>query len=512
MDERVDRPQADYEHASQSRGPVVVVRRSRLRWVFGLILLLAAGLAAVWFWPAHKASPTAGRGGPGRGAQIPPQPVGAAIIDTGDIRIILNELGTVTSLDTVTVLTQINGQLTDVGFKEGQVVKKGDFLAQIDPRPYQAALEQAQGTLAHDQGLLVQAQADLKRYQTLGRQDSIAQQQLEDQRYLVQQYTGTVQTDQGTVDNARLNLAYCHIVSPIDGQVGLRLVDQGNYVQTSSTSGIVVLTQMQPISVLFSVPQEEVPQIIQRMRSGATLSVTAYDQANTKVLATGTLATVDNQINTTTGTLQMRAMFANPDEALYPNQFVNARLLVDTMANVVRVPVPAVQRGAPGTYVYVINANGTVSVRPVKVGPTDNGYEAVTSGLQVGERVVTDGTDRLSDGVRVTIPPPSQAAGQTGAQSAAGQSGQAGTTTAASEPAGAATQTGATQTEATQTGSAQTGGAQTGGAQTGATQTGATQTGATQPGQPNQAGTPNQDSGQPGQREHKRRRPTSQDQ
>ena len=198
------------------------------------------------------------------------------------------------------------------------MVKKGDFLAQIDPRPYQAALEQAQGTLAHDQGLLAQAKADLKRYQTLGRQDSIAQQQLEDQRYLVQQYTGTVQTDQGTVDNAKLNLAYCHIVSPIDGQVGLRQVDPGNYVQTSDTTGIVVITQMQPISVLFSVPEDNLPEIIQRLRAGATLPVEAYDRANVTQLASGQLATLDNQIDTTTGTVKLRAIFANPDELLYP--------------------------------------------------------------------------------------------------------------------------------------------------------------------------------------------------
>ncbi|MGA3399402.1 MAG: MdtA/MuxA family multidrug efflux RND transporter periplasmic adaptor subunit [Acetobacteraceae bacterium] len=422
MDERVDRPKADFEHFRQSPGPVVVVRRSRLRWVLGLVILLGAGLAGAWFWSTHQATQTAGRGGPGRGAQTPPQPVGAATIDTGDIRIVLNELGTVTSLDTVTVITQISGQLTEVGFKEGQVVKQGDFLAQIDPRPYQAALEQAQGTLAHDQGLLAQAQADLKRYQTLGRQDSIAQQQLEDQHYLVQQYTGTVQTDQGTVDNAKLNLAYCHIVSPIDGQVGLRQVDPGNYVQASSTTGMVVITQMQPISVLFSVPEDNLPDIIQRVRGGATLSVAAYDRANVKLLATGQLATIDNVIDTTTGTLKLRAMFANPDELLYPNQFVNARLLVNTMQNIVRVPVPAVQRGEPGTFVYVINANNTVSVRPVKLGPTDGGYTAVVSGLQPGEKVVTDGTDRLRDGVAVTVPPPAQAKGpgQSG-----GQSGQA---------------------------------------------------------------------------------------
>lgn len=429
MDERVDRPEAGFEHAPQSRGPVVV-RRSRLRWVLGLVILLAAGLVAAWFWSTHHAAQTAGPGGPGRGTQTPPQPVGAATIGTGDIRIILNELGTVTSLDTVTVQTQINGQLVDVGFKEGQVVKKGDFLVQIDPRPYQAALEQAQGTLARDQGLLAQAQADLKRYQTLGRQDSIAQQQLEDQRYLVQQYTGTVQTDQGMVDNAKLNLAYCHIVSPIDGQIGLRQVDPGNYVQTSSTTGIVVITQMQPISVLFSVPQEDVPDIIQRIRAGATLSVAAYDQANVKLLATGQLATLDNLIDTTTGTLKLRAMFANPDEMLYPNQFVNVRLLVNTMQDVVRVPVPAVQRGAPGTYVYVIDANNTVAVRPVRLGPTDDGFEAVLSGLQPGDKVVTDGTDRLRDGVTVTVPAPAQTqsqgqgSGQPGQAARPGQSAQ----------------------------------------------------------------------------------------
>ena len=193
------------------------------------------------------------------------------------------------SLDTVTIQTQISGQLIEVGFKEGQVVKKGDFLAQVDPRPYQAALDQAQGTLAHDQGLLDQAKTNLKRFQTLGKQDSIAQQQVDDQRFLVAQYTGTVQTDQGTVDNAKLNLAYSHIVSPIDGQVGLRQVDPGNYVQASSTTGIVVITEMQPISVLFAVPEDNLPDIIQRLHTGATLSVEAYDRANVRLLATGQL-------------------------------------------------------------------------------------------------------------------------------------------------------------------------------------------------------------------------------
>lgn len=411
MDERVDRPEPHAEPGPLSR-ETRIVRRSRLRGLIILVILLAAGAGAGWYLWTRHATQGAARGGPGRAAQTPPQPVGAATIDKGDIRIMLNELGTVTSLDTVTVLTQISGQLTDVGFKEGQVVRKGDFLAQVDPRPYQVALEQAQGTLARDQALLGQAQADLKRYQTLGRQDSIAQQQVEDQRYLVAQYTGTVQTDQGAVDNAKLNLAYCRIVSPIDGQVGLRQVDPGNYVQSSSATGIVVITQMQPISVLFSVAEDELPDIVQRIRSGATLTVEAFDRANVRLLATGQLGTLDNQIDTTTGTVKLRALFANPDELLYPNQFVNARLLVNTMRDAIRVPVQAVQRGEPGTYVYVVNANDTVSVRPVKVGPTDGGFMAVLSGLQVGEKVVTDGTDRLRDGAAVVVPAPGRAPGQ----------------------------------------------------------------------------------------------------
>ncbi len=415
MDENVDPPRIETDPAERtSRAEPPRVAPSRTRQRRGRLLLtlvvVVAGLGGAWYWWSHRAAEApattaAGRqASTGRPATAPPQPVGSATIDKGDVRIMLNELGTVTSLDTVTVQTQINGQLQEIGFREGQVVKKGDFLAQIDPRPYQAALEQAQGTLAHDQGLLAMAQADMKRFVTLGRQDSIAQQQVEDQKYLVQQYTGTVQTDQGTVDNAKLNLAYCHIVSPIDGQVGLRQVDQGNYVQTSATSGLVVITQMQPISVLFAVPEDNLPDIIQRVRSGATLTVEAYDRANTRLLATGQLGTLDNVIDTTTGTLKLRAIFANPDEMLYPNQFVNARLLVNTMTDAVRVPVPAVQRGEPGTFVYVINADNTVSVRPIKVGPVDGNFEAVLSGLQPGERVVTDGTDRLRDGATVMVP------------------------------------------------------------------------------------------------------------
>jgi multidrug efflux system membrane fusion protein len=350
--------------------------------------------------------------------------VGAATIDKGDIRVMLNELGTVTPLATVIVKTQLNGPLVEVGFQEGQLVQKGDFLAQIDPRPYQVALEQAQGQLAHDQGLLLQAQTDLKRYQTLGKQDSIAQQQVDDQKFLVAQYTGTVQTDQGAVDSAKLNLTYAHIIAPVTGQVGLRQVDAGNYVQTSDANGIVVLTQLQPISVIFSVPEDNLPPIIRERAAGHTLVAEAYDRANATLLATGELTTLDNQIDTTTGTLKLRATFANPDELLIPNQFVNIRLLVSTMKDSVRVPVPAVQRGEPGTFVYLINADNTVSVRVIKVGPVDGAFQAVLSGLQPGDRVVTDGTDRLRDGAAVVVPAASgngQRGGQRRGQGAAGQ-------------------------------------------------------------------------------------------
>jgi multidrug efflux system membrane fusion protein len=425
MDDRVERVDEDTGTTPLSRESPAregrVAHRARRRGLILLALLIGVGAAVGWFeWtrPAPQPAP--------RGAQATAQPVGAASIGKGDIRIVLNELGTVTSLDTVTVMTQINGQLTQVGFKEGQTVKKGDFLAQIDPRPYQAALEQAEGQLAHDQGLLQQAQSDLKRYLTLGRQDSIAQQQVEDQRYLVAQYTGTVQSDQAQVDTDKLNLAYCHIVSPIDGKVGLREVDQGNYVQTSNTNGLVVIAQMQPISVIFSVAEDSLPAILKRLHDGATLTVEAYDRANVTKLASGRLVALDSQISTTTGTLNMRAEFDNADGLLYPNQFVNARLLVDTLHDVVRVPVPAVQRGEPGTFVYVIKPDHTVAVQPVKLGPTDGNYQAVLSGLQAGEQVVTDGTDRLRDGSVVTVPAQNQQQKQAPAAPGSGPEGRRG--------------------------------------------------------------------------------------
>jgi len=371
--------------------------RRRSQIIIGLIIVVGVAFGV------REIVTTMHPGQPSGRRQIAPQSVGAATIGTGDIRVIVNALGTVTPIATVTVQTQINGQLMEVGFTEGQIVKKGDFLAQIDPRPYQLLQAQYEGQLARDQGVLAQAQVDLARYQRLAEQNSIARQQYEDQVFIVQQDQGTVKLDQALIDQQKLNVLYCHIVSPVTGRVGLRLVDPGNYVQTNNNTGIAVITQMQPITVIFPIPEDDLPEIVPQLKAGATLQVAAYDRANVKELASGRVIALDSQIDTTTGTVKVRAQFDNPDYALFPNQFVNARLLVKTLHDVVTVPTAAIQRGAPGAYVYLINANGTVSVRPVKLGPTDGPMTAVTSGLNAGERVVTDGTDRLRDGSQVIV-------------------------------------------------------------------------------------------------------------
>jgi membrane fusion protein, multidrug efflux system len=382
--------------------PIIKPRRGgRFRIVIGLAVLIAVAVGAYLIYRSiYNPQPSAGA----RSQQAAAQSVGVASVGQGDIRVVVNALGTVTPIATVTVQTQIDGQLQQVGFTEGQLVKQGDFLAQIDPRPYQLLQAQYEGQLAHDQGLLAQAQVDLVRYQKLTEQNSIARQQYEDQVYIVQQYEGTVKLDQAQIDQEKLNVLYCHIVSPITGRVGLRLVDPGNYMQTASSTGIAVVTQMQPITVIFPVPEDDLPEIMPQMNAGTTLEVAAYDRANVKQLATGRVIALDSQIDTTTGTVKVRAQFDNPDYALFPNQFVNAQLLVKTLHDVVTVPTAAIQRGAPGTYVYVVNADNTVSVRPIKTGPTDGPIAAVNSGLSVGERVVVDGTDRLRDGAHVTIP------------------------------------------------------------------------------------------------------------
>ena len=421
MDERTRR--TDDEAAPNLRrtapAPVIKSRTGRTgRMIVGLIVLIGVVVGAyLVFRSLHTGQPATA----GRSQQAVAQSVGAATIGKGDIRVIVNALGTVTPIATVTVQTQINGQLMEVGFTEGQMVKKGDFLAQIDPRPNQLLQAQYEGQLARDQGFLAQAQVDLVRYQKLAEQNSIARQQYEDQIYIVQQYQGTVKLDQAQVDQQKLNVIYCRIVSPVTGRVGLRLVDPGNYVQTSNSTGLAVVTQMQPITMIFPVPEDNLPDIVPQLNAGGIFEVAAYDRANVKLLSTGRVIALDSQIDTTTGTVKVRAQFDNPDFALFPNQFVNAQLLIKTLHDVVVVPTAAVQRGAPGTYVYVLNADNTVSVRPIKTGPTDGPVAAVTSGLSTGERVVVDGTDRLRDGAHVTVPgapnpPPGQGTRAPGAQ------------------------------------------------------------------------------------------------
>jgi multidrug efflux system membrane fusion protein len=368
-------------------------------------LALALAVASLFAWqhfediaPSPDATP-----GSGRASGPPPQTIRDAVAAKGDIPLIINALGVVTSLATVTVRTQIAGNLQQIGFEEGQIVKAGDFLAQIDARPYQATLAQAQGQLAKDTALHAQAEADLARYETLSKQNSIALQQVEDQTFLVAQDKAAMASDQAQIDAAALNITYCRIVAPIGGRVGLRQVDQGNYVQVTDANGIVVITQIQPISVIFTTPEDNLPQIAARLKSGATLPATAFDRANVKQLAVGSLTTMDNQIDTTTGTFKLRATFANDDGALFPNQFVNVRLLVDTLAGAVVAPSAAVQLGPNGNFVYVVKDDDTVTVRKIRIGPADADRTSIASGLDAGEKVVIDGADRLREGARVDV-------------------------------------------------------------------------------------------------------------
>ncbi|MGB3581945.1 MAG: MdtA/MuxA family multidrug efflux RND transporter periplasmic adaptor subunit, partial [Roseiarcus sp.] len=377
-------------------------RRRSLLLRIAIVAALAAAAVFVWQKFEHSEPSTQEGENSGRHGQ-PPQTVRVAPVTLGDMPLTIDALGTVTPFETVTIRTQIAGNLQEVGFTEGQIVKKGDFLAQIDPRPYEAALAQAQGQLAKDTALLGQAQSDLARYQQLAKQDSIAQQQVADQIALVAQDKAAITTDQAMVKTAELNVAYTHIVSPVTGRVGLRLVDPGNYLQPSDTTGIVVITQIDPISVVFTTPEDNLPRISARLNSGAELKVTVLDRDNVSALATGTLTTYDSQIDVTTGTIRMRATFANPNSVLFPQQFVNVRLLVDTMTGATLAPNPAIQLGASGNFVYLLNDNSTVAKRDIVTGPGDGKRTVITSGLKVGDKVVIDGVDRLRDGATVKV-------------------------------------------------------------------------------------------------------------
>lgn len=381
-------------------------RRKRPSLLWGLLIVLAAGVA-IWILQPYKAENA--RQGRNRNG---PVPVVLATAAKGDVGVTRQGLGTVTPLANVTVRTQISGQLMEIAFQEGQIVQAGDFLAQIDPRPYQMALEQAQGNLQRDQALLKEAQLNYERYKKLVAQDSIAKQQLDTQESLVEQYRGAVLTDQGQIDTATLNLNYCHITAPVTGRVGLRQVDQGNYVQVGDANGIVQLTKLQPITAIFTLPEDDLPSIMKRLGTSAELQVTAYDRTQSTKLATGKLVSVDNQIDTATGTVKLRAQFDNQDEALFPNQFVNVELLVDTLKDAVIVPSAAIQRGAPGTFVYLVKDDDTVAIKPVKLGPSQADNVAITDGLAPGDKVVIDGADKLRDGGKITLPGEKDATGE----------------------------------------------------------------------------------------------------
>ena len=388
-------PSAGFAPAGQRRWP----------WLLALCLALAAAGAYWYFYmqpPASSAdSPRAGKPGGGPNAAGRSVPVVAAPAKKGDVGVYIAGLGSVVPVATVTVRTRIDGQLMKVLFREGQVVRAGDLLAEIDPRPYQVQLNQAEGQMAKDQALLKNARIDLERYRVLFEQDSVAKQQLDTQESLVRQYEGTVKVDQSQIDNAKLQLVYCRITAPVGGRLGLRQVDPGNMVHASDAMGLVVVTQLQPITVVFTIPEDNLPPVMKKLRAGEKLAVEAYDRADKIKLASGSLLTVDNQIDPATGTVKLKAQFANEDMSLFPNQFANVRMLLDVKRDATLVPGAAIQRGTPGTFVYLVKPDNTVTVRVVKLGPAQGDNVSIEAGLAPGEQVVVDGADKLREGAKV---------------------------------------------------------------------------------------------------------------
>ena len=390
---RESSPGVPGQHSAQE------VRRRRILWLAGL----AVGIALI-VWVIHHrlasqtgdASMAAMMGGP--------LPVSIAQVATSDVPVVIDALGTVTPLATVTVRPQVTGPIVKIAFTEGQMIQKGGLLAQIDPRPYQAALDQAIGQLGRDQAALSGARIDLVRYKQLLAQNSVAEQTYSDQSATVHSDEAAVEADRAAIETARLNLSYCRITSPVTGLVGLRQVDIGNLVQANQTSQIVTVTQMQPMSVLFTVPETDLSQIFQRTQGGTKLSVQAYDGKMAHLIATGTLSSLDNQISVSTGTLQLRALYDNSHSELFPNEFVNVKLVLDTLKNQIVVPGAAVQNGPSSNFVYIVNKDHTVTMRTVTTGPTDGNNIAVLKGLTPGETVVTDGADQLKDGATVLLP------------------------------------------------------------------------------------------------------------
>ncbi|MFZ1765730.1 MAG: MdtA/MuxA family multidrug efflux RND transporter periplasmic adaptor subunit [Candidatus Nitrotoga sp.] len=381
-------------------------------------VLVAAGVLAIFLFygkqekqaQTQTQTPQMGRGGKDGASR--PVPVAVAIARTGDIDVVINALGTVTARNTVTVKPRVDGQIVRVAFREGQVVKIGDLLAEIDPRSFQSQLDQANGQLMRDQALLANARLDQARYRGLLAKDSIAKQQVDAQEALVRQYEGVVQTDRALVDNAKLQLAFTHVTAPIAGRLGLRLVDTGNMVRATDTGGLVVITQTQPITVIFSIPSDNLTAVLSKLQANQQLVVEAWDRDDKNKLAIGTLLTIDNQIDATTGTVKLKAEFTNADNALFPNQFVNIHLHIETRHGVTLIPTSASQRGTQGTFFYVVDENKTVNLRPVVLGPISGNIVAVEKGLVPGEKVVVDGADKLRQGAKVEINSPSERGGE----------------------------------------------------------------------------------------------------
>ena len=387
----------------QINSPSQPPRRSRFKrpWLWLILLcLITVGTFAVWKRQQPSAAPSSAKGG-GKAASLP-MPVFVEPVRKGDMNLYLTGLGSVTPLNNVTVRSRVDGQLMSVHFSEGQIVSKGSLLAVIDPRPFQVQLTQAEGQMARDRELLNNTRLDLERYRTLWKQDSIPRQQLDTQEALVRQYEGAVKVDQGQIDSAKLQLTYSRITAPISGRAGLRLVDPGNMVHATDAGGLLTITQVQPIAVVFPLPEDSLPQVLQKMKGGR-LGVEAFDREMKLNLSAGELTTVDNQIDPTTGTVKLKATFANRESELFPNQFVNIRLLLDVKKDVIIVPTAAIQKSPQGAFAFVLNPDKTVAMRTVKTGISQGGETSIVEGLAVGEQVVVDGAERLRDGSKVEV-------------------------------------------------------------------------------------------------------------